>query len=87
MSSPVAPRITRLGRRRDALAGAEPTPEAAEAEAPEATPEQRIRRVATIIAISLVASAIVSGAATVIARQLRARRASLPPAREPHATW
>lgn len=51
------------------------------------TPQQRLRRTATAIAVSLIVSAIVSGAATVIVRQLRARRASLPPANAPHATW
>lgn len=87
MSSPVAPRISRLGRRRDTSPVAEPTSESAAPETAEETPQQRLRRTATIIAISLIASALASGAATVIVRRARARRASLPPAHAPHATW
>lgn len=38
--------------------------------------QQRIRRIATIIAASLIVSAIASGAATVIARRIAQRRAA-----------
>lgn len=41
--------------------------------------QQRIRRIATIIAASLIVSAIASGAATVIARRIAQRRASSAP--------
>lgn len=95
MSQPKAPGMPHIERKRAvspeegeppvdvaALAGAETM-----AEAPEVieTPQQRMSRVATIIAISLIVSAIASGAVTVLVRQARARRASLPPARAPRS--
>lgn len=95
MSQPTVPGMPRVERQRAvssdegeppmdaaALAGAK-----ASAEAPEVmeTPQQRMRRVATIIAISLIVSAIASGAATVLVRRARAQRTSLPPAHAPRA--
>lgn len=87
MSSPVTSRITRLGRRRSADVGMAPASADAVAEMEAGASGFPVRRVATIIAISLIASAIASGAVTVLVRQARARRANLPPANAPHATW
>lgn len=96
MSQPTVPQMPRVEGQRAtspdegepptdvaALAGAEMSAEAPEVM--EETPQQRMSRVATIIAISLIVSAIASGAVTVLVRRARARRASLPPPRAPGA--
>lgn len=96
MSLPTMLRLSRIGRRRDALGAVEDTPPGnvalgqaratsgatvARATGAEAstvvveTGEMRMRRTATIIAASLLVSAIASGVATVIARRMRQRRA------------